>query len=328
MIGKLAEPGTYSLPWSEQTEKLFEQDLVGDFEWDRSHINAKVIADSVNTVNNKRLITLSLIIPRYILSEFNTHCVFSRNTASSRAIPAKKIRANVQNDMFYPVYWGANKSGMAADTQLTGWRKRTAEFLWCTAGMFNVGIHYLLEKIGLHKQTCNRILEPWTHVYTVVTASEWDNFLRLRYSKFAQPEIICLAKAIHDAIKNSVPRVLTDGDYHLPYITEEEANTRSVVDCIKTSVARCCRVSYKSNETDKLSDFDKDVALFERLYKDHHMSPFEHIGLVPNQGRISKELHIDLQRKFRGWYQFRAFIDPKSNLKYLTKFYNIELNVD
>ena len=327
MIGTIATQGSYGVPWSEQTEKLFEHDLTVDFDWDLSHIDAIVIADSINTVNNKRLITLQLTIPRIILSEFNTHRMLSRNTSSSRAIPAKKIRANIVNNMFYPVYWGINKSGMSADEQLTGWKKTAARSLWRTAGLFAVGIHKTMESIGIHKQTCNRILEPWTHVYTVVTSSEWENFLRLRYNKNAQPEMICLAKAIHDAIKFSVPRVLTPEDVHLPYITEQEAETRSIIECIKTSVARCCRVSYKSNETGKLSDFDKDVALFERLYKDHHMSPFEHVGFVPNQGRMVKETHIDLQRNFRGWYQFRAFVDPADNLKYLNKFYSINLDV-
>lgn len=263
----------------------------------------------------------------FLANRIVVHNCLSRNTSSSRAIPAKKVRANIVNNMFYPVYWGINKSGMSADEQLTGWKKTAARSLWRTAGLFAVGIHKTMESIGIHKQTCNRILEPWTHVYTVVTSSEWENFLRLRYNKNAQPEMICLAKAIHDAIKFSVPRVLTPEDVHLPYITEQEAETRSIIECIKTSVARCCRVSYKSNETGKLSDFDKDVALFERLYKDHHMSPFEHVGFVPNQGRLSKETHIDLQRNFRGWYQFRAFVDPADNLKYLNKFYSINLDV-
>lgn len=253
------------------------------------------------------------------------HNCMSKNTASSRAIPAKKIRANIMEHMFYPVYWGANKSGMSADQQLTGWRLNLAKALWGTAGYFNVGVHWCLEKLGLHKQTCNRILEPWTNVYTVITSSEWDNFLKLRYSKFAQPEMIMLAKAIHDAIKASTPRKLGPSDYHLPYITQQEAETRSAVDCIKTSVARCCRVSYRSNDSDQLSDFDKDVKLFDKLLSDHHMSPFEHIGFVPHQGKITKELHFDLQRKFRGWYQFRAFVDPETNLKYLSKFYGITL---
>ena len=324
MIGELVNEQV-ALPWSEQTEKLFEHDLTKDFAADNYHIGAKVIADSINSVNNARLITLQLAVPRMILAELNTHCSTSKNTASSRAIPAKKIRSNVTEHMFYPVYWGANKSGMSADQQLTGWRLNLAKALWGTAGYFNVGVHWCLEKLGLHKQTCNRILEPWTNVYTVLTSSEWDNFLKLRYSKFAQPEMIMLAKAIHDAIKASTPRKLGPSDYHLPYITQQEADTRSAVDCIKTSVARCCRVSYRSNDSDQLSDFDKDVKLFDKLLTDHHMSPFEHIGFVPHQGKITKELHFDLQRKFRGWYQFRAFVDPETNLKYLSKFYGITL---
>lgn len=315
------------LPWSEQTEALFKVDLTKEFSYDVSQINATVICDSINKVNNKRLVTLQLTYPRYILSEVNTHRILSKNSSSSRACPASKVRNNIRNGMFAPVYWGANQRGMSANTQLTGWRKAIAKGLWKINGYINTGFHYLLECLGVHKQICNRIVEPWVVTHTVITGTEWDNFFQLRYNKSAQPEFIILAKCIHDAIKASSPRVLENNEPHLPYITNEDRVNHTVVDCIKVSVARCCRVSYKNNNSNTLSEFDKDVALFERLFKDHHMSPFEHVGFVCNQGRITKDLHHELQRNFRGWYQFRGFIEPTTNVKYLNKFYNIDLNV-
>lgn len=54
-------------------------------------ITAKIIADSVCTENGKRITSFLLTYPRFIHSEFMTHRMFSRNAASSRAIPLKKM---------------------------------------------------------------------------------------------------------------------------------------------------------------------------------------------------------------------------------------------
>jgi hypothetical protein len=65
-------------------------------------ISATVVADSINQFNH-RITTMLLIMPRYILAEFNTHRMFSRNSASSRAIPFKKMIDMVKNDPFIPL---------------------------------------------------------------------------------------------------------------------------------------------------------------------------------------------------------------------------------
>lgn len=314
---------TSSLPWSDEVEALFENDLTSEFNIDDYHINAKVIADSINPDTGKRITTLAIKIPRIILSEHNTHRSLSRNFSSSRAIPAKKLRKEAWEHPFVPIYWGANKSGMSADQQLTGFNLSMAKFSWKLAGKFAVMFHKMMEIVGVHKQTCNRIIEPWMSVVGTITSTEWDNFLRLRYDRNAQPEIIVLAKKIHDAIKASEPTVPENG-IHLPFIDEEERRTFPIDQLIKISVARCCRTSY-ANCLGKKSQPEEDIKLYHRLLGNGHFSPFEHIALIPNHGRVAKELQYDLQRNFRGWYQLRAFIQPESNTKYLNKMYNIEL---
>mgnify|MGYP000898899393 FL=1 len=314
---------TSSLPWSDEVEALFENDLTSEFNIDDYHIDAKVIADSINPDTGKRITTLAIKIPRIILSEHNTHRSLSRNFSSSRAIPAKKLRKEAWEHPFVPIYWGANKSGMSADQQLTGFNLSMAKFSWKLAGKFAVMFHKMMEIVGVHKQTCNRIIEPWMSVVGTITSTEWDNFLRLRYDRNAQPEIIVLAKKIHDAIKASEPTVPENG-IHLPFIDEEERRTFPIDQLIKISVARCCRTSY-ANCLGKKSQPEEDIKLYHRLLGNGHFSPFEHIALIPNHGRVAKELQYDLQRNFRGWYQLRAFIQPESNTKYLNKMYNIEL---
>lgn len=314
---------TSSLPWSDEVEALFENDLTSEFNIDDYHIDAKVIADSINPDTGKRITTLAIKIPRIILSEHNTHRSLSRNFSSSRAIPAKKLRKEAWEHPFVPIYWGANKSGMSADQQLTGFNLSMAKFSWKLAGKFAVMFHKMMEIVGVHKQTCNRIIEPWMSVVGTITSTEWDNFLRLRYDRNAQPEIIVLAKKIHDAIKASEPTVPENG-IHLPFIDEEERKTFPIDQLIKISVARCCRTSY-ANCLGKKSQPEEDIKLYHRLLGNGHFSPFEHIALIPNHGRVAKELQYDLQRNFRGWYQLRAFTQPESNTKYLNKMYNIEL---
>lgn len=259
----------------------------------------------------------------FLANRIVVHNCISRNFSSSRAIPAKKLRKEAWEHPFVPIYWGANKSGMSADQQLTGFNLSMAKFSWKLAGKFAVMFHKMMEIVGVHKQTCNRIIEPWMSVVGTITSTEWDNFLRLRYDRNAQPEIIVLAKKIHDAIKASEPTVPENG-IHLPFIDEEERRTFPIDQLIKISVARCCRTSY-ANCLGKKSQPEEDIKLYHRLLGNGHFSPFEHIALIPNHGRVAKELQYDLQRNFRGWYQLRAFIQPESNTKYLNKMYNIEL---
>lgn len=56
-------------------------------------ISAKVITDSKSPQGN-RITTFKLVFPRFILAELNTHRLFSKNSASSRAIPFEKMVKN------------------------------------------------------------------------------------------------------------------------------------------------------------------------------------------------------------------------------------------
>ena len=67
-------------------------------------INAEIIADSVDSKGN-RITTMLLTFPRFILAELNTHRMFSRNSASSRAIPFEKMVKMVEEDPFIPIAW-------------------------------------------------------------------------------------------------------------------------------------------------------------------------------------------------------------------------------
>ena len=91
--------------------------------------DAKILADSISLAGH-RLTTFEVCFPRIVLAEFNTHRVFSRNSASSRAIPVKKMLEKVQKDPFVPSYWGKNQKGMQAAEQISPADRDNAIFTW------------------------------------------------------------------------------------------------------------------------------------------------------------------------------------------------------
>ena len=237
---------------------------------------AKVIADSVNKFAT-RATTVEVCYPRIILAELNTHRMFSRNTSSSRAIPVMTLIKQVWNKPFIPTYWGKNKAGMQAKEELTGYELLVAKGLWLAASKFACGFAYLFSKIGLHKQIANRIIEPWMWTKTIITATEWDNFFELRNHPDAQPEIKKLAELIEEAIAESKPKFLFQGQWHLPYVTAQEKNEYSLNECLKFSAARCARVSYLTHDK-QMPSLAHDILLHDMLVgtDPKHASPVEH----------------------------------------------------
>lgn len=279
----------------------------------------KIVADSINQAGI-RITTMQLRCWRGIHAEFMTHRVFSRNASSSRAIPVATMLKQVWNDPAGPLHWGQNRPGMQAHSELIGWRRRAAQLLWSGAAKAACAFAWGLMKIGTHKQVANRILEPFQYISVIVTATEWDNFFELRDHKDAQPEIQYLARLMRCAMDRSIPRLLTEGDWHLPYIRPEDWTlaerlcqedrvtrdmpSRSEVVAIlrKLSVARCARVSYLTHDGQE-PNVEKDINLHDRLVttKPIHASPAEHQAM---------SMHNDLNcRNFRGWLQYRVELD-------------------
>lgn len=286
-------------------------------------IEAKVIADSIEP-RGTRLTTLQLKYPRFIHSEFMTHRMFSRNASSSRAIPVEKMLEENCNAL--PIHWGKNKPGMQADKESY---PEIGQPIWTQARQWaKTSAHYMHQK-GLHKQIVNRLTEPFQHINVIVTATEWENFFKLRLHPDAQPEIQELARIMKEAMDRSIVRRLKSGEWHLPYIqpiefcfvgTEhipaEENEIDSWETAIKCSVARCARVSYLNHDQTKPT-IEKDIALYDRLLSSGHMSPFEHIATPfrPQESwmDIPGITHTDKlgnlwSNNFRNWAQYRALL--------------------
>lgn len=259
-------------------------------------ISAKVIADSVSPLG-ARLTTMELSYPRFIHGELMTHRVFSRNAASSRAIPTSKLIEQVRTNPAMPVEWGSNKPGMQAGPELRGADKWLAEATWKVAATNAARQASILAEAGAHKQTVNRLLEPFMWMKTIVSSTEWDNFFQQRISPHSQPEMCRLALLMSDALHASEPEYVDYDGWHTPYFPTPLSEAVYEERCI--SVARCARVSYLNH--DGTRDVQKDLDLYARLKRDGHWSPFEHVAtpdrIIPEKG--------SWLGNFDGWAQLR-----------------------
>ena len=269
----------------------------------------EVLADSLNPAG-VRLTTLLIRFPRIVLAEFNTHRMFSRNSASSRAIPVEKRIAAAREDPFVPAAFGANKRGMSAGEALTGNAAEDARDAWIAASRSACNFAEEMSRAGVHKQWANRLIEPFSWTEVIVSATEWSNFFHLRISEHAQPEIRAAAVAMKEAMDASKVRRLATGEWHLPLVTDEDRDWIEYQEdipganvLVKLSVARCARVSYLTH--DGRRDPTADVALHDSLLTNGHMSPFEHAAKVLNFG--------GMVGNFRGFEQYRKTIANESD---------------
>ena len=239
--------------------------------------SARVLADSLNCCDN-RLTTMELTYPRFIHSEVMTHRMFSRNAASSRAIPVKKMIDQVMANPVIPIHWGAAEKGMQAYKEINSYASSECRHKWLLARDNCVGAVEGMLKQGLHKQIANRLLEPWMWITVIATGNEgaWNNFFALRCHHEAEPHIQKIAEMAREVRSQSTPQKLSDGQWHLPLIGFEGDELLSVEDQVKVSVGRNARISYLTH--DGIRDVQADIDLHDRLLASKHFSPFEHVA--------------------------------------------------
>ena len=276
----------------------------------KNYISAEIIADSISPAGD-RLTTFVLEFPRIILAEFNTHRVFSRNSASSRAIPFKTMLKNLKKKPFYPIAYMKEHSGMQGNDYFNPNAPMVGQLRqeWKKAMKLAILQATELSEMGLSKQICNRLLEPFLYHKVIVTATEYQNFFKLRAHEAAEIHIQDLAFKMKDAYEKSTPKLLNHNQWHTPFgdrIDEDrlkktleelgfEVNVFFMQKAkLEISIARCARVSY--NNFEGTDDYKKDMELYERLSSMGHWSPFEHVAL---------SVAGDNSGNFKGWRQVR-----------------------
>lgn len=220
-------------------------------------IKAKIVAHSLSPQGDE-LISVLCTFPRIILAEVNTHRMLSKNTSSSRAIPFNKMVEAVQNDPFIPIAWQKEHKGMQGFEYFNDFQSKMRVIDWEEARDKAVEQAMYLDKKGVTKQLCNRLLEPFMWTTMLITGSRegWDNFFNLRCPQYkihqgtykskkealkyglsngelknwsdldwlqnneghAEIHIMDLAEKIYDAMNESTPKQLQAGEYHIPMI--------------------------------------------------------------------------------------------------------------
>jgi len=288
---------------------------------------------------DKVLSTLLLRYPRWIHAELMTHRVFSRNAASSRAIPVAKLIQDVLDNPAVPLYWGKNQKGMQATEEcaapvmryrslepIEGGILGTNEEAWLYARDNAVMQARAFSEAGYHKQIVNRLLEPFVHITVLVSSTEWSNFLALRDHSDAEPHIAMLAREVRKELnREDNIQTLEPGEWHFPFIqrgewvqaldysmatTWEERKDRAVNLLKKLSVARCASTSYKTVDGYDMT-LEKAIEIHDKLVGSTplHASPAEHVAQAA-------EWYFDdgywedhnLHGNFEGFIQYRKML--------------------
>lgn len=284
-------------------------------------IKAEIIAHS--THKGVEIITWRLEYPRFIHSEFMTHRVFSRNSASSRAIPIERMLETVMVDPAMPIHWGKNQSGMQAKEELQGNVLEDAKTNWIAAMLDAVEHSRVMHNLGVHKQIANRLTEPFQHMVVVMTTTELENWWWLRDHPDAQPEIGGvdggLAKVMREAYNASVPVELKPGQWHLPFVDvryddldysqeyfDENGKQIELQQALMISASCCAQVSYRKAD----GSLEKAENIYNRLIASEpcHASPIEHQALAFDAGSNEIEWHPDT------WPEGVTHVDKYGNL--------------
>lgn len=296
-------------------------------------IEVKIIKDSYNEDLKSRLTTFELVYPRFIHGELMTHRMFSRNAASSRAIPIDKVIELLQTNPAMPVHWGKNQAGMQANTEIDN--IEGAKLLWLAARDSAISHAIVMRDMGLHKQIVNRILEPYQLMKTIVTATEFNNWFWLRAHPDAQPEIKELAEKMLEIYEIYTPDELFEDEWHVPYVNTQRSiytgelfyideNDKYITaeEARMISASCCAQVSYRKND----GSLEKAHVVFDRLINSVpvHASPVEHIAtpvsfkmmldLCDSGIEIEGMTHVAVNGQpwsgnLRGWIQYRQLID-------------------
>lgn len=272
-------------------------------------ITARTVLRSRNASAPDRVLsTLLLRYPRFIHAEVMTHRAFSRNAASSRAIPVARMIDDILADTAMPLHWGKNQKGMQAESEFDGfegyvrnpWHNGqtprgsilSPQQAWTAARDKAIDMARSFEATGYHKQVVNRLLEPFMHITVLVSATEWGNFLELRDHEDAEPHIAMLAREVRACLDDeSTVQTLQPGEWHLPFVGNEDwegiphqgpfGTDAELALARKLSVARCASTSYRTVDGFDMT-LDRAVALHDKLVgaRPQHASPCEHVAQV------------------------------------------------
>lgn len=292
----------------------------------------------------RELLSFIIEFPRIVIAEVITHRLLSetweaegfsfvertttldlsKNSASSRAIPLSKMTDKVKSDPYMP-FWSLKQPGMQGSLIEDETIKKAADDIWLEARNYLVAIANTLDKIGIHKQDANRLLEPFAWVTQIVTGTRqaFSNFWAQRCHSAAHPAFRHVARMMYVAQMDSTPEQLDYGMWHLPFVPMREQRdnywfppTNGVVDvremstAMRKSIACCCWVSYENHDKECTDTaIDRTISKLCVPGAPAHGSPMEHQNTpFPPQMVASREIQKARGSNHAGWLQARKLI--------------------
>lgn len=280
------------------------------------HIKVEIVEHSFN--QEHEIITFSLRYPYFIHQELLTHRMLSRTYVHSRIADVSDKMSSILHQPFIPEIEKENKK-MIYGGEMSGMKKRMAELVWRFGGLTTVINAKILRALGVHRSLINRILEPYSTIETIVTATDWSNFFNTRLAKDTEPHFRYMAQLMDFEIKNSRSSKV-DGNHnskiHAPFsyipsmnmveeIREEckiNSHSNAIEKCrIITSVVSVMyperrNVYLELSESEMDEHFKTDYLLYNSLIEKQYWCPFEHAA-VPN----SEEYLDKYFGNLRGW---------------------------
>lgn len=247
-------------------------------------ISAKIVADSACEESGVRITTFELVMPKSLLAQFNKHNLVRNSAESSRARPTHQILKQINDDPYKPPQWNYRQRGMQPAGPMSSSDAQKMDELEGILRRFTAQIVREMEHLKASKEDINRYLEPWMFCTVVATATDWDNYWKLRVHGDAQGAHRMLAEEMLLAYKASLPRLkyprlfqdIETGfipDWHLPYVTQTEIEDITAPLLPQISAARCGRASY--GRAGEAKTVEEDVDRAQQFVRDGHWTPLE-----------------------------------------------------
>jgi thymidylate synthase ThyX len=245
------------------------------------------------------LVTMAVEVPFYIWVELLTHKRFARNAQSARASSPERLKSM---GYYSPDNWFARGKGMQAGSLVEDVVVAAlAEQRWKDTVESSLrASQHLYETLGICKEQSNRMMSMVAMRRGILTATlpAWHSMLHLRLHNSADYAMQKFAALCFSALEESIP---VESDWHVPYGQSDDLSAESLM----LAVANIAAVSYTK-------DGEKtDPMLADRLLRDGHLSPFEHIAaysIFPVFSALcSKQDDVDFLNW--GWMSVRAWLE-------------------
>jgi hypothetical protein len=237
----------------------------------------KLLASS-RIPNGVTMASWQVKLPSFLDGEMRTHRQRSNSAASFRARTTASMIRDVLEDPFVRWHWSLNEPGMQGNTPASPEVADRNRERWLAARFPVVRVVQAMADDNLHKQDCNRLLQPWSWMQYVVTTrvSHIPHFESLRIEGGTEPHFFDIATEMRLLLVEHGPAI--EREAHLPYVDDVDAARWSVRDAARASSTRCRRASLFRAGEREMSSMADDVRLgLEAESTDPlHATPFEH----------------------------------------------------